>query len=182
MKNILKAVSLLLIVVSLSGCFATQKRCLRLFPPVASTDTVIRVVLHDSIVWKDTTIFVKLPGETFIDSLEIILNAGNDINKVFLSDTLTLETTFARAVAYYKTPRVHLTLFQKGIDLKLKLDSALSEKYYWKDKYTEILNKQVKEVKYIPVLYKVSFWLCIGILAVFLGGIFYRVAIKKIVL
>jgi hypothetical protein len=95
---------------------------------------------------------------------------------------MKLETSYALAQLYYKYPDLILSLFQRGTTFKFKLDSAMKESYYWKEQYTQILNKQVQTVKYIPVLYKVSFWLCIGILAAFLGGIFYRVAIKKIVL
>jgi hypothetical protein len=48
---------LLLIVVSLSGCFATQKRCLRLYPPVNSTDTVVSLEGHNN--------SRKTPGRNF---------------------------------------------------------------------------------------------------------------------
>lgn len=156
--KILRIISLLLIVVSLSGCLMTKKGWQRRYPPVTSRDSIVIETRRDSIVYKDTTIFVIIPGETLHDSILVPAGPG-----FILSDTIILETSYARAEAYYKSPRVHLTLFQKGIDLKVKLDSALLEKYFWKDKYTNILNQKVTREKYIPGVYRGALWAWMGV-------------------
>jgi len=89
----IRAVVLFLILVSLPGCFATKKRCLRLYPPLS--DTVVVELVRDSIAYRDTTLIVTLPGETKIDSVIVHIGPG-----VTHSDTLVLETDFARAEAY----------------------------------------------------------------------------------
>jgi len=155
----LKLVVFLVFLVSLSGCFATKKRCLRLYPPIASTDTIVFETVRDSIVTRDTIIYVRLPGETLIDSIFI----PQESIPIY-SDTLILETPLARAETFYRTPNIHLTLIDKDTTLRIRLDSAIREKLIWKEKYTEILNKEVVEVKHIPVIYKISLWAWIGLI------------------
>jgi len=156
---------LLVILVSLQGCFATKKRCLRWYQPITSTDTVVVETIRDSIVYKDTTIIVELPGETIIDSI-IIEVPGESVPAGIPSDTIRLETEYARAEAFYVAPRLYLVLEQKQSVLEVKLDSALRESYKWESLYTEILNKEVVQVKHVPLIYKVSLYLWGGVLAI----------------
>lgn len=147
----------ILILVTLPGCFATKKRCQRLFPPIHSTDTVVIETVRDSIAFRDTTIVVKLPGVTIIDS--IFIEPG--IEK---SDTVTAETNLARAFAFYVSPRLFLTLEQKDTLIYHRLDSAIREATVWRDRYIQITNKEVVPEKYIPGLYKFSVWAWVGVL------------------
>ena len=164
-----RIILLFILTVSLSGCFATKNRCLRLYPPISSVDTVVFETVRDSIVMKGTTIYVKLPGETLIDSILIPQKPG-----IIHSDTLVLETAFARAEAFYMTPRIHLNLIQKDTTLQIQLENALRESYQWKAKYTEILNKEVVQVKYIPTIYKIALWGWVGCLLLFIMTIVLR--------
>jgi hypothetical protein len=141
----------------------TKKGWERKYPVIASRDSIVIETRRDSIVYKDTTVFVIIPGETLHDSILIPAQPGQ-----ILSDTLKLETSYALAVAYYKSPRVHLSLFQNGIDLNIKLDSALLEKYYWKDKYINVLNQKVTREKYIPGVYRGALWAWVGVIFVLL--------------
>ena len=154
----IRFIILLLISVSLSGCFTTKKRCLRLYPPEQSSDTVVISTVRDSVVVKDTTIFVDIPGETIFDSVPFPVYVDRDIKL----DTARAETEFAIAKAYYSNKAIHIYLQQKETTLSIKLDSALRESYQWEVKYTEILNKEIVKEKYIPTIYKVSFWIVIG--------------------
>ena len=149
----IRAVVLFLILVSLPGCFATKKRCLRLYPPLS--DTVVVELVRDSIAYRDTTLIVTLPGETKIDSVIVHIGPG-----VTHSDTLVLETDFARAETYYRTPNVFLTLIQKDTTIYFRLDSALREAYYWREEYTTVTNQHTE--KYIPKIYKFALWAWIG--------------------
>lgn len=157
MKNLIRLSIFLLIMVMLPGCFATKKRCLRLYPPTQSVDTVVHETIRDSIVIKDTTLFVNIPGITLHDS--ILVGPGN-----ITSDTIILETDFARSMAWYRYPNIFSTLTQKDTTLQFQIDSLRAEVYVWKDRYTEILNKEVVPVKYVPTIYKVSAWAWIGVL------------------
>jgi hypothetical protein len=149
-----------LILVILSGC-VTQKKCLSKFPPVSTSDTIVIESLRDTIIYRDSLIVFKIPGDTIIDTLEIHIS-GEPVH----SDTLILDTEYARAEAFYKTPSIHLFLIQKDIYFEQRLDSVIRLETFWKEKYTTITNTDqiiVKE-KYIPAIYKVALWMWIGII------------------
>ena len=163
MRNIV----FLLLVSLLTGCFASKKRCERLYPVIVSTDTVVRETVRDSVVLRDTTIFVSIPGETLIDS--VFVKPG-----IVLSDTIRLETSFALALAYYKTPKVHLILEQKGKNFEIELKNALQESYHWQELYTKILNKEVVKERYVPGFFKFCTFAFIGIVLCGIGFVVFK--------
>lgn len=148
---------ILVILVSLSGCY-TKRKCLMKFPPVETHDTVVYETVRDSLVYKDTTITVTLPGETIIDS--VYIDTPVPITSL---DTLEVISSFAVAKAWVRNSRLSIELVQSG-NLEVRLDSALRECFTWNDKYTEILNREVIEVKYIPKIYRVSLWAWVGVI------------------
>ena len=150
-----KLLPLILTIVLASSC-VTQKRCFEKFPPEVKTDTVFYEVVRDSIVYRDTTIILTLPGQTVIDS--IFIKPG-----VIETSPVILETELARAEAFYRTPKVYLKLVQKDTLIKIRLDSALKDAYHWKTQYYEILSQTIQKEKYIPEVYRVALWLIIGI-------------------
>lgn len=151
---------LILLCISLLSC-ATQKRCLWKYPPENRVDTVFTETVRDSIVYRDSIVPVSIPGETIRDTLYIpVTSLQGEVH----TDTLVLETEYARAEAYYKTPSIHLTLTQKDIFFQLKLDSVIKESFQWKTKYQEIKEQKVFREKYIPAIYKISLWMWIGVI------------------
>ena len=114
--------------------------------------------VRDSVVVKDTTIFVSIPGETILDSIPFPIYVDRDIK----IDTARAETGYARAKSYYSNGMIILELEQLETNLEIRLDSALRESYQWEEKYIEILNKEVVREKYIPIIYKVALWIVIG--------------------
>ena len=171
MKNLIKLI-LLVILSSLFASCATQKRCLNKFPP--SVDTVTIVEKRDSIVYKDTTIYVKLPVEIRIDSIEI----PSPEVKNYVPDTVRVETSLAIAKAYWKYPNIKLSLVNKDDSLKIKLDNAIREAFHWKSEYQKI-TVTPQPIKYIPTIYKISLWLWIGVILTILGYIGFKTFIKK---
>lgn len=151
-----------LFVVVLTGC-ATQRWCNKHYPPVV--DSVYIVTRHDSIVYKDTIVYVKLPGKEIHDSVVIPCPAPPP---EYIPDTAKAETDFAIAKAWWSYPVISLFLKQKTGILEFKLDSAVKEKYYWKNEYLKI--REVKETKYVPKIYKQALYVCIFIIV---GGIFW---------
>ena len=126
------------------------------YPPVA--DTVVTVITRDSIVFKDTTVYITLPGETVIDSVIIPCPPVDN----YIPDTARAETEYALAKAWYDPPSLMLRLDQKTSIIEIRLDSALREAYYWKEEYEKI--RIVEPVKYIPIIYKISLWMVIGMI------------------
>ena len=171
MRNII----LLILLASLTGCFATRKRCLNLYPPTSSRDSVVHEAIRDSIVFKDTTVFVSIPGETITDSVPFPVY----VEKSIKIDTARAETAFAKAKAYYSNRAIHIILEQKTTDLEIRLDNALRESYQWKEKYTSVLNKQVVRERYIPGVYKIALWMWVGVFAALLLYVVLKTVLKR---
>ena len=164
----MRSLVIILLMVLASSC-ATQQRCFRKFPPEVSIDTIFKEIIKDTIIYKDTTIYISLPGETVIDS--IFISQG-----IVTTPVKVLETDLARAEAYYRTPKVYLKLIQKDTTLRIRLDSALRTSKHFEAKYYEILKKQVQKEKYIPKLYSAAFWILIGII----GAIISYITLKLV--
>lgn len=162
-----KIAGIILTLILISSC-VTQKRCMTKYPPIA--DTVVTVITRDSIVFKDTTVYITLPGETIIDSIVIPCPPMPD----YVPDTAKAETDYALAIAWYDPPKLMLRLDQKPSTLEIRLDSALREAYYWKDKYENV--STVQPVKYIPIIYKVALWMVIGVILFVVFTIIVRLA------
>jgi hypothetical protein len=153
-----------LILVSLTGCFTTRKACLRRFPPEIKLDTLIKIHTKDSIIYRDTTILVKLPGETDTDTL---IFSYPSADYVYIPDTVRAKTEFANAKAWYSMGSIRIKLIQGG-SFQLKLDSIIRENMVLKKEIITIRESKVTEIRYIPVIYKIALWMWIGVLAMIL--------------
>lgn len=137
---------MILVVFAVTSC-ATQKRCSRKFP--ARPDTIKIIQVRDSIVLRDTTVYIKVPGEADADS--IVIPCPEIIN--YIADTARAETSLAKAKAWWQYPRVRIELTQKDTTIELRLKDALKEAYHWRSEYLKI-TKVPDPVKYIPKMYK----------------------------
>ena len=161
---------IVILIILLTGC-VTQKRCLTKFPPV--NDTIRIVILKDSIIYRDTTIFIHLPGQTTIDSVVIPCPAPPP---EFIPDTAKAETSLAFARAWFAYPNIQLRLVQTDTTIVARLDSAIMESYFWHNEYEQI--KQTIIVKKIPLIYKIAFWTWIGVLVLILWS--FLMYLKKV--
>lgn len=143
----------MLLLAALSGC-VTQRRCLQKFPP--RTDTVTVVEIRDSLVYKDTVIFVRLPGELRTDSVFIPCPPPPP---AYIPDTARAETSLAIARAWWDHPNIMLSLTQKDTTIEHRLDSAIKESYHWRNEYTKVT--RVISEKYVPKIYKDALSICI---------------------
>jgi hypothetical protein len=153
----------------------TQRKCLQRYPP--SRDTIRIERTRDSLVYKDKIIEIKVPGAIKIDSI-VIPCPPPPLS--YIPDTVRTETEYAKAKAWFKYPNIQLKLFQKQSILQVKLDSAIKESYHWKTEYEKITNTPQPIIqKYIPSIYKVAFWLWIGVILTVAGYVAYRIFILK---
>lgn len=155
-----------ILIILLTGC-VTQKKCLTKFPPV--NDTIRIVILKDSIIYKDTIIFIYLPGQTTINSVVIPCPPPPP---EFIPDTAKAETSLAFARAWWQYPNIQLRLVQKDTTIEARLESAIMESYFWRNEYEQI--KQTIIVKKIPLIYKVAFWFVLGQIFLFVFIIVYK--------
>lgn len=141
-------VLLFLSALAVSSC-VTQSRCSKRFPLHADTIKIVQV--RDSIILRDTTIYIKIPGESVTDS--IMIPCPEIIN--YIADTAFAETTLAKAWAWWQYPGVRLKLIQKDTTIETRLEEAIREAYHWKSEYNKI-TKVPDPVRYIPKLYQYS--------------------------
>jgi hypothetical protein len=137
--------------VTFVGC-ATYKRCTTRFPCYG--DTVRLEMIRDSIVYKDKTIVIKLPGETAIDSVFI---PCPDPGPAYVPKKVHAETSLAYADAWFQFPNIKLVLVQKDTTIERRLDDAIKESYYWKTIATKVTIVP-KPVKVVPKFVKFLAW------------------------
>lgn len=166
----MKTGAIAILIFLITAC-ATQRRCLEKYPPVSHTDTLYTELIRDSLIYRDTIILITVPGDTIKDTLYIKIKPG-----YFHSDTLTLETEFAKASAFYRTPSINMTLIQKDAIFTRKLDSIIRIEKHWKEMYTTIKEKETTTTNVVPKIYKIAAWLWVFIFLMVGIGIILRIA------
>jgi hypothetical protein len=111
----MKAFVYILLIALLMGC-ATEKRCLKKYPPQLERDTTVESV----VVYDDTIIYVRIPGDTTINEVTILMPSPRP--KI---EPVTAEVSLAWAEARVMEDKLRLTLVQKDSILEFKLDSAI---------------------------------------------------------
>jgi len=114
----MKRIVLILLVVSLVGC-SPCKRVARLIdkcPPEVTQDTIY---LPGEVIYKDTTVFRYLPGDTVRE--QVLVKVPYQI-----PDTSVMaRTSLAEAKAMLRSNRLKLQLIQYDSVFQWKLDSAI---------------------------------------------------------
>lgn len=170
-------VPILLIVIA-SSCNVRQW-CASRYPPQVGIDTV--TVVKDTVITeiRDTTIYIKIPGEIQVDSVPYPVHVP-EMPELDLSDFIVRgETNFARAEAWLTqsadmTLHMHLRLEQKEMEIEQKFEGVIREMNYWKEKYTEITRREVSEVVVDTVWTRTYRWWSWISWAFLLGYLFTR--------
>ena len=165
-----KIVLLAVLTLFLTSC--SKRWCYTRYP--VSVDSIYKYVTKDSIVIKDTTIYIHLPGEVVIDSVEI---PCPDPGPAYIPKRVTAETSLARAEAWWQYPNIQLRLVQKDSTIETRLRGAIIERNHYKSLY-EKMTVNPEPVKVIPKIYKVSLWLCIGAIVAFAIWVFIKYKVK----
>ncbi len=124
MRFCFNVITSLVIAILVTGCAAIR-------PVAIETHTQAQTTIRDSIRWKDSTIYVQVPIERYVDVVPVY-------------DTLKLETTLASAAAYVDT----LTHTLKGSIVNRKDSIRTVIKY--QDRKVEIRKDSIV-VKEVPV-------------------------------
>lgn len=167
----MRKVSLIVFLALLSSC-VTQRRCSIKFPIVVNSS--VKETVRDSIVYRDTVIYVGIPGELRTDSIPI---PCSDVLG-YIPQKVYAETSLARASAWWSYPNIKLELIQKDTTIERRLDNALKEAYHWQSEYEKI-TVTPQPLKYIPGIYKVAFWLWISVILSGIGYITLRFFVFK---
>ena len=158
-----KIVYLVLFGLLVTSC-VTKRACMLKFPSV--NDTVKITTVRDSIVIRDTTIFIHLPGQTVTDSISIPC----PIVPGYIPKKAFAETPLAMATAWWEYPDIKLQLVEKDTTIVERLAGALKESYYWKTLYEKV-HITPAPVKYVPGFYKFCTFAFFGICIAIIGFI-----------
>ncbi len=101
--EIMKKLLYVLVIVSLSSC-TTLKKCNNKFPPQIKEITI----RTDTVIYRDTTIYVTIKGETVYKTDTVFIDRGGLIQ----SGVSFLNTKYATSKAYVKDSRLFHTLNQ----------------------------------------------------------------------
>lgn len=130
------------------------------FPPVMKYDTISEVI------YRDTVIFVHLPGENRTDSVMISFPCPE--GRAFHSDTVRAFTRFASSSAWISGKRLKIELIANDTLLSVVIDSAVTETL----KKITVQEGRIVHVKYIPPLYRASLWINIFLFVLLLGVLY----------
>ena len=136
----------------------SRKWCNSHYP--VSVDSIYKYVVKDSIIIRDTTIYIQLPGQTVIDSVKI---PCPDPGSAYIPKRVTAETSLARAEAWWQYPNIKLLLVQKDSTIETRLKGAIIEMNHYKSLY-EKMTIRPEPVKFIPKFYKyctMAFWIIV---------------------
>ena len=159
----------------LSSC-VTQRRCNRKFPPQTSTVIVYRDSIHTEVKYRDTTIFVKIPGQTITDTVFVPVNSPGPS---YVPDTARAENTYSIAKAWLDWPKIRLNLFQKPQTIEILLKNAIKERDTYRELYEQEKSKEVQIVKEVPKFWKITGSIGMGFLLAFIVWLVMK--LKKIV-
>ena len=167
--------AIITLVLLLSSCI-TERRCNQLYPPAASTNTRDSIVTRDIIVYRDTTVYVPVASPP--DTVEKVIKVKTRDHKVY-SDTIIAETKLAKAVAWVYSSKLNCRLTDKDTGVLVKLDSALVESKFYQELYHTELNREVKEIRYIPSFYRFCLWWFIGTVMFILIFIGLKIYVRR---
>lgn len=150
---------LLLILLALTGC-NMKKYCADRYPPIQAVRDSISYV--EKIVFRDTTIFVRIPYEEKKDSVEVDTISG------FTYSTLT--TSFAWSYASIVKGKLYHYLQQKDTLIEARIKDAIKQhsKVEYKEKFTEV-QVPVNNLTQFQVVQIWAAWILLFILLVTLA-------------
>lgn len=169
MKN--KLIGLVFVALLMSGC-VTQKRCEQKFPQ--QIITIDSVITKTETIYRDTTIFIELPGDTIRDTITVEV-----VNGIANSRPSIHETDLAWSKAQVVNGFLQHELIQKDSTLARVIEKAIRESATTTDK-TKVVTKIV-EKNYITGWQWFQIWLgrlLMALAAMFVGYVIIRSRLK----
>jgi hypothetical protein len=178
MKNLLLMVFIILL---FSQC-SPAKRLQNIYSrhpelaPQTQTDTYIRDSVRVETKYRDTLVYINIPGASSHDTIAI---PCPEPPASYIPDTARAETPLAFAKAWWDFPNVELELTQKDTTIETRLKDALRSKEVYRMLYEETKKATVTQVRYIPAIYKVAFWAWIVVIFLFIGLFIIRIVLSR---
>ncbi len=132
----MKNVFLVLITMLLLASCNMQKYCAEKYPPSEKVRDSISYV--EKLIYRDTTIFLKIAGESKVDTLYI--------GSIFDSAVSELETSLAYSKAFFINGKLIHNLRQKDSIFSLLIQKAIKEHSTVEYKEREVIKVEVKNI------------------------------------
>ena len=114
------------------------------------------VIYKESISYRDTTIFRYIQGDTVFIQTVVYVDKNTGLTN---SKKLYAFTSLAEASAWVYDSKLFLNLIQKDTTIEIRLDSAIKEANYWKERYQNSSTVVTKETFKSPWYMKVLAWI-----------------------
>jgi len=123
---------------------------------IKETITKDSIIYKEKISYRDTTIYRFLPGDTVFKTTVVYVDKNTGLVN---SKKLYAFTSLAEASAWVLNSHLYLNLIQKDTTIEIRLDSALKEASYWKERYLNSATVLTKETFKSPWYMKVLAWI-----------------------
>ncbi len=158
-----------------SGC-VSEKRCARRFPVVTIIERHDSTITRDSIVYRDTTIEVKLPADTVKIVERVYVNNG-----IATMPKVVKQNGIITAEAEVKSGMLLVNSFLNDSSVFVTLTNAIRERNSYKELYQNYSKQESK-----TIVTNVLYWwqktlMCIGLIALILAAILVYRKIKRVI-
>mgnify|MGYP001045473195 CR=1 FL=1 len=155
----MKHIAPILILLTITSC-VTQRRCNDKFPPQVTVidSTTTRIVTE----YRDTTVYVQLPGDTAYQSITIRDSAGQ-----IVSGRSELRTSLAYSAAWINSGRLQHVLQQNDTLLPVTVENAI--RVTWERAERFYSRQEVKATPIWPkIINRAMLFILIGVVFIFL--------------
>jgi len=151
MKNII----LILLIVVFSSC-VTQKKCNNMFPPTESWR--VETLIKDSLVYRDTTIYVDVPGKEVIVEKPVYIKSSATKAPIDISvdiDTMSIENYYYTASSWVNNSIMGMQLTPKAEMFQLQFKFTQLHKI----RQTRSDKEVIRIVKVVPLFYRIVMYI-----------------------
>ncbi len=160
MRKYLRIAYFALIGVVMMSC-VTQRRCQQKFPVKPEIIVETTTIIKDTIIYR--TRFVTHFDTVYADTVIREVKIRPNMKPVYA------EVAFASALCMIVNNKLRLELVQKDSVLQTIIEVQEKEVLHWKEMYLNKTETIVREVKFIPKIYKISLFIVIGLIVGFVG-------------
>jgi len=150
----------LLIALILTSC-TTQKKCLQKFPVKPEIIIETETIIKDTVIYR--TRFINHFDTIYADTVITEVLIRPNMKPVFA------EVAFASALCRIVNNKLRLELVQKDSVLQSIIEIQEKETRHWQEMYHNKKETIVREVKFIPQIYKYSLFIVIGLIVGFIS-------------
>ena len=130
----------------------TQRRCLTKFPPQTVIERSDSIVMRDTIIYHDRTVYDTIQADTVFKERII------EVPKTLYISPVEADNKYAHAMAWIENQRLKLQLQTKQQVIQRILENAEKETTHWREEYYREFEKQVQPIYKTKKIHKIALW------------------------